>query len=188
MIRTLFTSAVLSSTLLAGAVFAAPPAPQDGSAPVGMHEHHRGPEGFGHGGPGFGPHHGPHGSFFLAGLDLTDAQREQIWKLHYADEPAMHQNFETLMKSRKALHELTLSADYSDAKAQQLVQQQTQAQANLELSRIKTQRAVYALLTPDQQQKVQARINERAEHKGPGGWGQRAENDSPVAPDDIAED
>ncbi len=128
----------------------------------------------------------------LAGLDLTDAQRDQIWKLHYAAEPTAHAQMETLRKTRKALHELLQSKDYSDAKAQQLVQQQAQAQATLELNRIKTERAVVALLTPEQKQKLDERMKEHAEHGpehgGPGGWDKRADNDGPRGPQDGPKD
>ncbi|WP_083458862.1 Spy/CpxP family protein refolding chaperone [Amantichitinum ursilacus] len=193
MIRTLFATALISSSLLAGVALAdqtPPPPPQAGSAPQAG-EHHgwgpRGPQGKeGPGREGFRGEHGPRGGLMLAGLDLTDAQRDQIWKLHYAAEPTAHTQFETLRKTHKALRDLLQSNDYSDAKAQQLVQQQAQAQATLELNRIKTQRAVLALLTPEQKQKLQERMKDRAEHGpehgGPGGWDKRADNDGPRGP------
>lgn len=161
----------------------APPPPQWGpGAPdhAGM-QHDGGGEGFGHGGPGRGegPHfgHGPehgegfgHGPFggpggeppFLRGLKLSDAQQDKLFAIKYADLPLLRDQHKVIEKSHEALHEMTRSGKYDDAKASALVQAITQAMGKVMLLQLRSEQQMLAVLTPEQRQE----LDERKAHMG----------------------
>lgn len=168
----------------------------DGGAPPpgkpGMQ--HEGPgdgrEGPGHGGPGRGegpppgegPGHGPfggpgHGPFggpgageapFLRGLELSDAQKDKLFAISYADVPVMREQHKIIEKSHEALREMTMSGKYDDAKASALVQAITQAMAKTMLLKLRSEQQQLAVLSAEQRKEVDER---RAHMGGPGKGG-----------------
>jgi len=144
--------------------------PQGGPPMAGMpHEHDGPPPPFGHGGPGGAP--------FLFGLDLSEAQQDKIFAIHYQQEPIERDQHKIIEKSHQALHQMMDSGSYDDAKAVALVQAATQAEAALMLAHLRSEQQVLAVLTPEQRKQLD-------EHK-PGHHGKPGEHDGkgrPAAP------
>lgn len=156
----LMTSAAL---LGAGAVSAQSAAPQ-GQPPVAgeraMHKHHgheRGKHHFGHRG-----HHRGDG-MMLRGLNLSEAQKDQVFKLRHAQMPAVREQMKIVHANRIELRKLSLAPSFDAAKARQLAGAEAQARATLAVMRAETQQKIFALLTPEQRQQVLKRQQERAD-------------------------
>ncbi|GGP23464.1 Spy/CpxP family protein refolding chaperone [Silvimonas iriomotensis] len=147
--RNLLT-AVVAAVALGGAMTAAFADDAAGGNPPPPPGHHM------RGGP-----HGPHDGFFFKDLNLTDAQKAQIKQLMQANRQNMKQEMDTMRASRQQEQELLFSADYSDAKADQLAQADAQQMVAARAARIKFQHQLYAVLTPAQQQQLQAKQKER---------------------------
>ncbi len=162
----LLTSAALLGAGAASAQTAASPQGQPPAAGErgAMHEHH-GDHGGKHFHKGMRGHHGGHG-MMLRGLDLTEAQKDQIFKLKHAQAPAAREQMKIVRASRTELRKLSLATTFDAAKARQLASAEAQARATLTVMRAETSQKVFALLTPAQQQTVLKRQQERAERHG----------------------
>lgn len=164
-----FSTPVLSRQLVAGALLAALAAPvlaqpantsnapavpqlQERSHPhPGMMRHGDmdGP-GFAHGfGPGFGPG--------FERLDLSEAQRDQLFNIRHQAEPALHESRKALRQAHSELRELSRT-DKLDANA---LKRATDALGNAvaEEARLRVQRdnALYHVLTPEQREQLAER-------------------------------
>ncbi len=137
---------------------------------------HPGPEGAAgpHGGPGHGHPGGPGasgplGAFaplgpppggpglpppILHGLDLTEAQQDKVFDILHAQAPYVREQDKALRKARAALHALASSAQYDDTKAASAAQAAAQAVSNLELSRVRTEQKLLAVLTAEQRKQA----------------------------------
>lgn len=104
------------------------------------------------GGPGMGGFGGMRG---MAALDLTDAQRDQIFKIRHEQAPALREKMEAAHKARLELHGLAGSANYDSAKARQLADAQAKAMADATLLRTEMMNKMSAVLTPEQRAKWQ---------------------------------
>ncbi|MFG1172730.1 ATP-independent periplasmic protein-refolding chaperone Spy [Erwiniaceae bacterium CAU 1747] len=152
------TSLFVAATLAVGAaniVHAAndnlTPPPAGGDKPL-MHKPPR------HGGP-------MHDMF--KGLDLTDAQKEQIRAIMKASHKDMKR---PSLEERRAMHSIIASDSFDRAKAEA---QATQMSANAKeraLSMLETQNKMYNVLTPDQKkqfnQNFEKRLTESQQHEG----------------------
>lgn len=112
------------------------------------------PDGTARGGrDGFGPGGGggigipPH---VLSQLNLTDAQKTQITTLQNDARTASQTYFETIKTADTQLQTLVESGTFSEATARQILATKTQAQTELEIIRLKTDAAIYNLLTAEQ--------------------------------------
>ena len=108
--------------------------------------HHRGMRG-GDGG----------GMRMLRGLDLTDAQRDQIFQIHYAQMPEMRAQRMAARTARKELRDLALAPEYDAAKAKAAADTYAKASAQLALMRVDSMRKVLAVLTPEQRKQLEER-------------------------------
>lgn len=145
----------LAFALVAFTTFAsaqeAPKTQDDSGRKAGKHE-----RGFRHGGER-GMHGGRHGGFRgmrgLHGIELTDAQKEQIRSIHEANKPdeATMAELKAIRESRQAGTELT------DAQKERARAIREQMRAKHEL--VKAQ--VLAVLTPEQKQQLEAKKAER---------------------------
>ncbi|HQU88690.1 MAG TPA: Spy/CpxP family protein refolding chaperone [Denitromonas sp.] len=88
----------------------------------------------------------------LKGLDLTDAQRDQIFELKHAEMPKMREQMKVMHDLRKQLREAATAENYDAARVKALTEQQSAAMATMMQSRIAGERAVYELLTPEQRE------------------------------------
>lgn len=137
----------------------------------------RGP-GVGHG-PGPGPHgmpgtpamvdaDGPRGAAdafgpggpqdgvppFLRGIDLSEAQQDQVFAILHAQIPLLREQHKRVAKARSALYQLAASANYDDAKAAALAQSAAQAMASISLQQVRSEQKLLALLTPEQRRQA----------------------------------
>lgn len=111
---------------------------------------HRGPGGSG--GPGeFGP---------LAGLNLTDAQKEQIKKIH----ESFDESTKALRDQMRALHENDiadpLSGNFDEAAFRAAAEARARVQVEMEVQHAKMMSQVASILTAEQK----AQLAERHEH------------------------
>lgn len=177
--RVLVTS-VLTFAGVGAALAAASPATSGApaaEAPVKLAMHH-GDHGE-RGERGEGPRHGKserrgghHDGMrhMLRGLDLTEAQRDQIFELHHAAAPAMRDAHKAVRAARQKLREYAREGNVEKAKLQEYAGELGQAIANMTVLRIEGRAAVMSVLTPEQMTKVRERMEKRGMH-GKGGQG-----------------
>lgn len=153
--RTLASFLVASSLALgvAPAAFAQPgPGPMGGP---GMHE-----------GPMGGHHGGMHGrGAMMRELNLTEAQRDQMFKIHHEQEPAFREQMKKVRAARQDLHKLALADRYDEAAVRRAADAQAKAMSDLAVMHAQTMHRVRELLTPEQRAKMD-QLGER--HFGPG--------------------
>jgi len=137
---------------------------------------HRGPaceQGDKRGGPGHdgfgerGARHGKgmHGEGFaqgaqftppyLRGIDLTDAQKDKVFAITYAQIPAMRDQGKQRHQAMDELRALSNAPAFDDAKAQQLADKLAGLEKQQVLARVRNEAKILAILTPEQRQKLQ---------------------------------
>lgn len=94
---------------------------------------------------------------FLHGLNLTEAQRDKIFDLVYAQIPAMREKGKALHKAHAELRQLEMSADYSDAKVKALTESSARTMAEMAQMHASTAHAIFLLLTPEQRKQMEQR-------------------------------
>ncbi len=102
-------------------------------------------------GPG-GPPRGEDPMF--SQLNLTDAQKQQIKALHEkarTDSEAYHDQLEG---SREQMHAIVEAATFDEAAARVLLAKEAQVETELKLIRIRTDNAIYNVLTAEQKAKL----------------------------------
>lgn len=100
----------------------------------------------------------------LKGLDLTDAQREQIRQLMQtgrADKAAAKPE----KAAREQLHALMQAETFDEVAARQLLEQQQQAMLERQLAGMKLRHQVLQVLTDEQRAKLEARMK-RQQQRG----------------------
>lgn len=138
---------------------AAPPMAQGEHGPRGPQHDGPGPgpgaDGPQQGGPGRGPGFGPGPGFgghppLLRGVELTEAQQDQVFTILHAEAPYLRQQFKAAGKAREALRALASGDKYDDTKAAALAKEAASADANIALQHARTQQKLLAVLTPEQ--------------------------------------
>lgn len=170
-VRNILLAAALAMPLLTlgGAARAAdtnadlPPMAQGDQGPRGPEgdDHGPGPQGGpGRGGPEHGgPEHGPGFGFgpgrppFFRGVELNEAQQDQVFNILHAEAPYLREQGKAAGKAREALRELATADKYDDAKAATLAKDAATAEANIALQHVRTQQKLLAVLTPEQRKK-----------------------------------
>ena len=140
--------------------FHAPPPP--GPGPGGEWGHGMGPDGgprFGEMGLGFG---GP--PPFLAGLHLTDEQQDKVFAITYAAAPAIREQAKALRKAHEALHDLNHSEQYDESRVKSLAEAAAKAESQLTVLHMRTEHAIFALLTADQKKQLEEHRQKAHEH------------------------
>jgi protein CpxP len=97
------------------------------------------------------------GMRMLHGLDLTDAQRDQIFQIHYAQMPEMRAQRNAARAARKELRDLALAPQYDAAKAKAAADAYAKASAQIALMRAESTSKVLAVLTPEQRKQLDER-------------------------------
>lgn len=107
--------------------------------------------------------HGPAraGVEHMRGLNLTEAQRDQIFNIRHAAAPDTRQAMKDAGEARKALRELTRADKFDEAKAKAAADREGAAIAKVALLRAKTQSQIHAVLTPEQRQQLEQRRSAR---------------------------
>jgi periplasmic protein CpxP/Spy len=109
---------------------------------------------------GMGHHGGP--MMQLRGLDLSDAQRDQVFKIFHEQAPAVHEQMKQVGSARQDLMKLAAADRFDEARARQAADVQAKALSALALLRAQTMHRVREILTPEQRQ----RLDERMERHG----------------------
>ncbi|MQA18760.1 Spy/CpxP family protein refolding chaperone [Rugamonas rivuli] len=130
----------------------------DGGRPPMMHV---APDQDGHGpGPGFrggmpplgGPGMGGRPPF-LHGVELSEAQQDQVFAILHAEQPYLREQGKAAAKAHDALRALGRADKYDDAKAAALAKEAATAMANIALQHVRTEQKLLGVLTPEQRAK-----------------------------------
>ena len=104
----------------------------------------------------------------LKRLDLSEAQRDQIFELRHAQAPQMRAKWKEARSARGALRELAWSGDYDAGKAAELARQGADAMAEIAGMRAKLQADIYQLLSPEQRTRLaEMRATQGRDEDGP---------------------
>jgi len=122
---------------------------------------------------GDGARHGGHGGEMraLRSLDLTEAQRDQIFKIHHDQAPACRDQMKKVRSSSDELKKLAAADKVDPAALRRAADAQGKAVSDLAVMRVQTANRVRAVLTPEQRTKLD---QQREQHRhGPRGPAQR---------------
>jgi Spy/CpxP family protein refolding chaperone len=111
--------------------------------------------------PGEGMGRRGHGMMHLRGLNLTEAQRDQVFKIFHDQAPAMHEQMKQVHRSRGELRQLAMAERFDEGRARQLADTQAKALAALAVMRAQTMARVREILTPEQRQRLQQMREQR---------------------------
>jgi Spy/CpxP family protein refolding chaperone len=112
--------------------------PGPGGEQQGMHGfHHR------------GGHHGG-----LRALNLTEAQRDQIFKIHHDQAPAFREQMKKVRASREELRKLASADKLDQAAVRRAADAQAKALSDMAVLRVQAASQVRAVLTPEQKAKL----------------------------------
>jgi Spy/CpxP family protein refolding chaperone len=90
----------------------------------------------------------------LRALGLSEAQRDQVFKIFHDSRPAQYEQMKQLRRARLDLGKLVGAERFDSARARQLADAQGKAMAELALLRVQTLRRVRDVLTPEQREKM----------------------------------
>jgi protein CpxP len=139
-----------------------------GNGAPGEHRAHHGDRKGGERGHARG-HHDHHGQgdkgpgMMLRGIDLTEEQKTKVNELHKAAAPEMRAAMKEAIEARHALHELSISGSFDEAKAREIAQKGADAMARVSVLKAKTHSQVLAVLTPEQKKELADRAERRKE-------------------------
>lgn len=142
-----------SAALLAPAAYAA--GPDDGGCRHEMRGEHRG-------------HHGDMHKMFR-GLDLTDAQRSQMKEMMQSHREAMQAkrpSDEVRAAHKQQMLDMITSDSFNEADLKSMMAQRSELRAQAAVERMKMQREIYQMLTPEQQAKFKENFAKRGGRKG----------------------
>ena len=120
-----------------------------------------GPGGPGRRGPGAG-RGGPQAALPLRALDLTDAQRDQVRQLTEQHREQSRDLLERVRAARDAQRKAGEAVPFSEQDVRAAAQALGELESELAVSQARLQSEIQALLTPEQQQKLQTMRAERA--------------------------
>lgn len=92
---------------------------------------------------------------FMRELKLTDAQRDQIFKIMHEQAPTFREKAIAARKAREELRDVSFSAKYDEARVATLTDTEARAMAELTQMRLRTANQIYQLLTPEQKKKAE---------------------------------
>ena len=149
MVRALriFTIAALTATLLGSAAAYA-----QGPGPGGF-------RGRGPGGPG-----GPGGGMPLRQLNLTEAQQQQVRQLMQRHREQTRSLMERLHTAHAARFQATETLPVNEAAIRATTQELVEVETDMTVHRARLQSDIHALLTPEQQQRLQQLRADRQAH------------------------
>lgn len=129
--------------------------------------------------PDFPPPMSPRGGFhprMLEKLDLTTAQKEQIQVLMENNRAASPEQFDKVRTIDEQLQTIVQANNFNEEQARQLLAAKAEASIELEIARLKTDSAIYNILTAEQKARL-AQLKEERPEFGPRGGMRR--NDPP---------
>ncbi|WP_322995267.1 Spy/CpxP family protein refolding chaperone [Castellaniella sp.] len=108
---------------------------------------------------------GQRGDRWLRGLDLSQAQKDQIFQIRHDQEKAVYDQKQALNAAATTLRELSRTQPFDQAKAKQAAEALGQAKGQLALLQAQTMAEVHAVLTPEQQKKLTERQAKKSGEK-----------------------
>ena len=108
--------------------------------------------------------HGGAPMMMMRGLNLTDAQRDQVFSIFHEQAPAFHEQMKQVRSARLALMQLAAADSFDDARARQAADAEAKALSGLALLRAQTVHRVREILTPEQR----SRLDQLAQRHGRG--------------------
>lgn len=111
---------------------------------------------------------GPRGMQGLRGLGLTEAQRDQIFKIRNEQAPAFYEQMKKVRGAREELRRLSSADSFDEAKVREAANAQARAMADLAVLRAQTANRVRAVLTPEQRSRLDE-MRDRRRERGPRG-------------------
>lgn len=96
---------------------------------------------------------------FLHTLDLSEAQRDEIFSIMHAQAPVLWAKTKVLYKARDGFRVLARSGQYNETRARELAESLADATAALALLRAQDEQRIYALLTPEQRKQLEKNQN-----------------------------
>ncbi|MDD2885545.1 MAG: Spy/CpxP family protein refolding chaperone [Dechloromonas sp.] len=93
----------------------------------------------------------------LRRLDLSEAQQDKVFEVMHQRMPEMRTQMRELQKNEQALRDLRQAPDFNEAQARTLIDQISRQRADMEMSRLQSERRVLDLLTPEQRQTLAER-------------------------------
>lgn len=102
----------------------------------------------------------------LRALDLTEAQRDQIFKIQHEQAPAFRDPMKRVRASHDELHKLAIAEPFDAAAVRRAADTQAKAMADLAVLRAQTTNRVRAVLTPEQRAKLD-QMHEQRRHGHP---------------------
>jgi len=106
-------------------------------------------------GPGGRGPGGPRAGFALRGLDLTEAQRMQVRQLAGQHREQMQPLLDRARAAQDAQRKAVDAVPFDEQQVRTAAQTLAEAQAEVAVQRARLQNDIYALLTPDQQARMQ---------------------------------
>lgn len=159
---TLLAGSVASLTL-SGIAFASPDKGFDGHRCERDASMHATIHGGMHG--GMMKHAGTRLHRMLAKLDLSDAQRDQVFNIVYKQIPELRAKKIALRKGRLALREASQSDNYDTQRIRELADAQAKTLSELMVMRAETFHKVSAVLTPEQREHLRQMQARRMAHR-----------------------
>lgn len=92
----------------------------------------------------------------LRGIVLTEAQRDRVFDLMYAQAPAQRDLAKRQQKQEDELRTAATGGDINEAKMRGLVDALTKTQGEMLWLRVRTDRQIYDVLTPEQRKQLGA--------------------------------
>ncbi len=114
--------------------------------------------------PGMRAAHGMHqhdmrggGERWLRGLNLTEAQRDQVFKIFHEQAPVLREHAKAARDASRELRAAATSPNFDRARARALAEAQAKAMAEASFLRADAMSRVVQILTPEQREKLQQR-------------------------------
>jgi len=107
----------------------------------------------------------------LRSVNLSEAQRDKVFEIMHAQAPAMRERAKAEQKANEELRKLAAAPDYSEAKARALSESIGKAAADAALARVKVDRQIAEVLTPEQRKQLAETRVQADVLRGPAGEG-----------------
>ena len=124
------------------------------------------PPGLGHG-PGPGAPGTPGLPPFLYGIELSEAQQDNVFAATYAQAPLLREQQKIAFKAHEQLRALAASSAYDDAQASALASTAAQAMATISLQQARLEQQLLAVLTPEQRKQTEQQRERRTGPRRP---------------------
>ena len=102
----------------------------------------------------------------LERLNLSEEQKQKIQAILEANRPQQAANSTTRTQRMEQRDELVQAGQFDEAKARQMINERNQRHVEMELQHLKTQHAIFQVLTPEQQKQWQEQRQARGERGG----------------------